>query len=470
MKRASREALGAIGAAMTVSGDKAPLSASGIGSVNLSAHRAARAHLNSREVRSSRRHVWAAAILTAVLSVRVHEAFPALAPLRPGLLSVIAALVLLASNTSLKRLFVAVRLPAARWLLAFVLWSVLSVSTSLYGVIALETVIILLLGVVIFGAFLLIEPAPASYHALSGVLVVAVVVVGIQALLGGFVQSGRVGTGGARDPNDFAALIAVTLPFAMAAALRSKRKVSTAIWLVGVCFLGVLLLQTGSRGGLIAACVSTVLYAARLPGRHRVLLFGLLIVLGTVGIRFVDDSITARLMSITNLAGDYNSQSETGRIAIWKRGWDYALDNPMLGVGPGNFAQAEGARLARERLSGRWLTAHNTYVQVLVETGFPGALAYLGFVSGLFTMALRAWRPRVGKLASRAYHPELFASLSAFLISAIFLSHAYNHALFGLAGLIALGCRTRNGRSRGTSEPRQIGREAPPFGNRPAYR
>ncbi len=85
---------------------------------------------------------------------------------------------------------------------------------------------------------------------------------------------------------------------------------------------------------------------------------------------------------------DINEVSNAGRLAIWKSSLTFAVKNP-LGVGFGNFLtslnpEAEGSyeQLAGEinqryNLPSRFVSAHNLYLQLLVETGIVGLVLFL---------------------------------------------------------------------------------------------
>jgi O-antigen ligase len=135
-------------------------------------------------------------------------------------------------------------------------------------------------------------------------------------------------------------------------------------------------------------------------------------------------------MSTITSDSDYNHTSETGRLQIWSRGIGYMLDNPVLGVGPGNFQTAEGtlSPLAQRQQFGigvRWNAPHNSFVQVGAELGIPGVLLYVAVIGSAFR-ALRG---------SAALTPALTASLLGFVVGSFFLSLAYSEMLYTLVAL-----------------------------------
>ena len=136
-------------------------------------------------------------------------------------------------------------------------------------------------------------------------------------------------------------------------------------------------------------------------------------------------------MSTITSDTDYNHTSETGRLQIWHRGIGYMLDNPILGVGPGNFATAEGtlSPLAERQMWGigvRWNAPHNSFVQIAAELGVPGLALYLAVIVSAFRALRRATTPLT---------PALTASLLGFVVGSFFLSLSYSEMLYTLVAL-----------------------------------
>ena len=87
---------------------------------------------------------------------------------------------------------------------------------------------------------------------------------------------------------------------------------------------------------------------------------------------------------------DLNDVSNAGRLKIWKESLEFVVRHP-LGVGLGNFivSLADSENLNYTELAGeinerynlpqRYISAHNLYLQILVETGFLGFFAFMAF-------------------------------------------------------------------------------------------
>jgi hypothetical protein len=84
--------------------------------------------------------------------------------------------------------------------------------------------------------------------------------------------------------------------------------------------------------------------------------------------------------------GDFSPGSTGMRIAIWKEGWQLAKDAPVWGYGTG----AGKARLVERygekgwaEMAERKLNAHNQFLQVFLNTGYPGLLLFLLMLGNL---------------------------------------------------------------------------------------
>src|SRR3546814_3312166 len=107
--------------------------------------------------------------------------------------------------------------------------------------------------------------------------------------------------------------------------------------------------------------------------------------------------------------------------------------NPVLGVGVGNFTEHT------------FLTAHNSFVLVLAETGIIGYTVWLAMVGYCFLMPVAVLRlpasmedPEHQRLwtAERRMAMTLLISMIGFFACAFFLSRSYVIVLFILLGLV----------------------------------
>ena len=126
------------------------------------------------------------------------------------------------------------------------------------------------------------------------------------------------------------------------------------------------------------------------------------------------------------------------------------MQRPLVGVGAGGYGIREGEYFASHGRTGAWLTAHNTYIQVMVEVGLLGVIAVLGLIATSFRATIPLWRRPPANTPHRLYRPEIFAALVAFLTGAVFLSHAYNPMLFFSFALAAYAGKVAHAERAGT--------------------
>lgn len=262
----------------------------------------------------------------------------------------------------------------------------------------------------------------------AGVLITA----GLSSQLS---SGGRLSSAGIYDPNDLAALLALTVPISLAVASRSRLLLRTTAY-VTAALSAALLLQTGSRGGLIALVIALLVYLLGQARRTAIAILVAVSVATPLGWLVAPAPVRERLLSVFEVENDYNSTSRTGRLAIWRRGATYMRDNPLLGVGLGNFAAAEGETNRLEGTRGAWLNAHNIFVQVGAELGVFGLAAFAYILQRSARLAAKRWS--LFGARKEFDRPELLAALASFIVSGMFLSHAYSTLFTFVAGICVL--------------------------------
>lgn len=200
-------------------------------------------------------------------------------------------------------------------------------------------------------------------------------------------------TGLFANANHLAALLVGAIPFVAAAPAQrlsaSSRDVPKArshaeLALAGgaglILLVGVAL--TGSTAGLLlaAAAVAASLFLLPLrPARRNLILAGLLLAAMLVG-------------SIQSTASNDHAGLSSRR-AIWSRTLDLAGTYAPTGSGLGTFEQvyraAEDPRLVDRVYVNR---AHNDYLQLALETGFPGLLLLAALFLWWVRRTIRLWR------------------------------------------------------------------------------
>lgn len=237
------------------------------------------------------------------------------------------------------------------------------------------------------------------------------------------VQDGRIQYVGAfNDPNDLGMLFVLALPMAFylstgGGAFGLKRL----FWLTAGALLFYGIYLTDSRGALLAVALVLGIY---LWCRHGVAVAVLLGGMGLAGLLLLPSRLS-------DLSPD--EESASGRVDAWYEGFQMFFSHPVLGVGAGNFTDYNE------------LTAHNSLVLVLAETGFVGFTLWLGFVGYCFWMMLAVLRHQpvlpdaqttTAWTTERAIAMTLLLSLSGCLATAFFLSRSYAVVLYLLTALV----------------------------------
>ncbi len=186
-------------------------------------------------------------------------------------------------------------------------------------------------------------------------------------------------------PNALAAAIILLGPSLLWAAwglLRRISPVGRAI-LVGLLAYAALacLYWSGSKSGWLIALIMLLMVLGRFPLPARVkgwLILGVIIV-GLAGFFFKYSAYFHR-----------GAPSVSARFEYWRAATRTALENPILGTGPGTFSVAY--RKIKPPEAEMAQLVHNDYLEQASDSGMVGALAYAGFTF-LSVLLLPRFRP-----------------------------------------------------------------------------
>jgi len=244
------------------------------------------------------------------------------------------------------------------------------------------------------------------------------------------------------DPNHWAQALLVVVPLALGRMRRSKRRTARAL---GALCLGATVLAvifTFSRGALLALAGTCLLAVyLRPPPKWAVLAAAVGVVLG---LQLLPGGYTDRLMQLAQAVpgvGDSRpgEASLSGRLSALLAGQRMFADNPVVGVGAGQFTQhyrdyATG--LGVDTVNGA-LEPHNLYLEVAAETGYLGVLTW-GAVLGTALLRLlraRALLRRTGRRQDADLVEDVALSLLAYLLGGFFVHNAYPRLYWLLIGV-----------------------------------
>ena len=225
------------------------------------------------------------------------------------------------------------------------------------------------------------------------------------------------------DPNDLGLLFAMTVPMALLLGTRGGLLgLRRLFWWAGAGLIGYGIFLTSSRGALLAVIAILGVWVWRRRGLVTAMLLGV--------------GALAAIMALPSRMGDIDAgeASAAERVDAWYSGFEMFFSNPLFGIGPGNFADNNAN-----------LTAHNSFMLVLGETGFIGYTIWLAFVCYGFMMMLAILRhqPELADATRQADWKQeqsialtLLLCQTGFFTAAFFLSRSYVILLYLLAALV----------------------------------
>lgn len=272
-----------------------------------------------------------------------------------------------------------------------------------------------------------------TYEKIKGVVAVLMFsgfIFSLFGLLQGSFHEGRYLTGSQMfDPND-AALVAISLfSFGVCVLLGSFRILTKFVALSGLVLSVLLTLYTGSRGGMIGLFTLVPLFLflpiQRVKKSHKVLVTVLFIAAAVIN---ADKINVERYLTLGKLDRDYNLSDEYGRGQIWKRGMQLFIENPFTGVGVNSFQESIGTMRAQEGQQQVYNAPHNSYIQVLAETGIFGIIVFLLLILNCLKTfnKFRKWREASLERDFCNMSGILLIGFIPLLITAFFLSQAYS--------------------------------------------
>jgi probable O-glycosylation ligase (exosortase A-associated) len=180
------------------------------------------------------------------------------------------------------------------------------------------------------------------------------------------------------------------------------------------------IVMTHSRGGALAT--ASVLLLISLRNKKRFLTLTLLLLLAFPALWLVRDTYFDRLATLEDVQSETSAQS---RVLLAKAAVRIWQDYPFLGVGFGS--SNEQAILANYLQPGEehWGTAviHNTYLQMLVDSGSFAFLIYLALLFGAIVwLSVSARRMKRTRPGLELYPWAIQAGLVAFAVGSLSLS------------------------------------------------
>lgn len=130
------------------------------------------------------------------------------------------------------------------------------------------------------------------------------------------------------------------------------------------------------------------------------------VLLGVAALYFMSFHVPAIQTLIARLMTAGNDSQTRTRFKMWALALNLFRKHPVMGIGWGGYKQVYAVELYQEwqAIGAKYLNAHNTYLQLLCETGVIGFCIYLWAVLGtlfvtakalMYRRSLDAWRRKV---------------------------------------------------------------------------
>ncbi len=303
-------------------------------------------------------------------------------------------------------------------------------------------------GAVLFVAASLLADR-ADFKKLFAILAAAGLFVCALGMVWSGYRNGRFGLRGGLygDPNYFAMGLLGMAPIIWVV-LTGKEGWRKAVAGIATVVPVLLALRTASRGSLVAVAVMLAVLFFFLSIRVRIVMASATVVALVAFLAFMPASLRNQLLVAARIAPADETQppseaavSVTSRETLLTTSINMTLNNPVLGVGPGNF----GPTIVEfGRMQGiEWLemNTHNSYTEISSETGLPGVVFYVLMVIFSFQSVIQVVR----HTSEKGENPDvemhklaggLLVSLAGTCTCMIFLSEGYSTLAlfwFGLA-------------------------------------
>ena len=268
--------------------------------------------------------------------------------------------------------------------------------------------------------------------------------------IGQLTDAGRLAlpTGVYANPNEFALALGSGLIVFLVVAMNQGRSWFVRLFAVAVLpVLFYLLLESGSRAGVIAALVGLayVSFTSTLGGKVKAVGIGLIV--GVIGLSYSGTTMLERFgqalgysTSQSRVVGEVDG-STSERLQLLEDSFWLTAQNPVLGVGPGMFMVAQND-LAKDRgrRRGDWSGTHNTYAQFASEAGIPALLLFVGIVIMGYRGLRRADElnratPNPRQKQIRAICQTVRGLWVLYLVSFLFFHFAYSFFMCSLIGI-----------------------------------
>ncbi|HUQ94541.1 MAG TPA: putative O-glycosylation ligase, exosortase A system-associated [Bryobacteraceae bacterium] len=235
------------------------------------------------------------------------------------------------------------------------------------------------------------------------------------------------------DNNDLALALVTILPMLRFLQLRAERRLVSHTLSCAMALTIFAVLCSYSRAGMLALGATALLLVMK--SRRKLLLACMLGLTLTIGLSLMPPQWFDRVNSIDNYEQDASANQ---RLNAWTAAWNLAKDRPIVGGGFRAFTPELYEKYAPVL---DYHEAHNIFLKILAEHGFPGLALFL--VLGFLTWRSASWiRRNSGDDQSSLWAADLASmmqvSLLGYAVGGSFSNLAYFDLPYNLMAIVVL--------------------------------
>ena len=174
------------------------------------------------------------------------------------------------------------------------------------------------------------------------------------------------------NPNTLAAYLLLFLFPVMAVAFKCRQTKGWIFHTAAAILMLTNIFMTGSRSSIIGIIVAALVFVMLVSWKYIILFFSV----GLISLFF--KPVNARIFSV------FDSSLNTSRVKLWALGMKMVKNNPILGVGNGNYVTNYNDYVLRypDLKYGNFsnFPSHNSYIKIWSELGVLGIVSFLALV------------------------------------------------------------------------------------------
>lgn len=261
------------------------------------------------------------------------------------------------------------------------------------------------------------------------------------------------------NPIFFSQFLTVAFLLSAAMAAGSARQWQKALYIVGALFILAMLIFIRSIGAYIGVLIGAIYAGYSIYKNHIIRLRKVILIIAAITLAA---SLTSAVFLGHAIRSSVNMRQIQNlmRVYVWSGSVNMIKARPLTGFGAGNFEYSYPLyRTPKEKeitpRGVKYTKAHNEFLQVWVEMGIFGLLAFMGLLWAIFRRRPKPVAQDIDKSVNDSFVKILEASLLALLVQSMFnpmLEVPTSALLFwSLAGLL-VGLRSGQGAGAGVME------------------